>query len=649
MIGVWCLLPIFLIATVTAKAPKFSTSGLFDVDVGLGDVDGVVAAFGDVDGDKFTDVFVLNTAQTRATVFRWDHASFRFQKLPETEVSLDPTHPEDLIITSVIPGDFDYDGKLDVLLMGQKNPAGAPNGDLTMRIFYGNGADAFNRTHFLELTPSTATQPFVLDFNGNMRSELLGYPSSRDGHLSLWAPASGNGTAVDVKLNQSSTHECTITRPHSNAFLDLNGDCLADMFVTCQGSGNTPNKFQIWLNTKTDGFHFGMEQTLPAGSGQITFADMDGDGTLDMVFPSCDNRQCFIHIVHNKQIPLCTTTNLENCRNPHDLCKADESFTFDFREDSGNHVKIPLGAILQDDEKLVLNIDTMKGKQPVPLRIGDYNNDGYPDLLATTSKAIRLLASVPCSSELCGAAGVSSKRRAFENVDTGADLLTSSPSNMLLATFMDLDEDGTLDIFVSTLSGGRYRTYALFNNFYNDAFFLKALVSNGVCPGWCPNGVKSPVPKPYGVNYAGASFKYTVFDTSGNRRATQAAQLSQSSYFALQTPYSLFGLGRTNNYIEDLFVGVTRRKAANVAVYQGVIPNSQLIVIPYEEKPSDTPDTWRLELYINPSSASKSVMLVLCTSLVILVSVVGFLHWMEKREDERERRKALHAINFDAL
>lgn len=57
------------------------------------------------------------------------------------------------------------------------------------------------------------------------------------------------------------------------------------------------------------------------------------------------------------------------------------------------------------------------------------------------------------------------------------------------------------------------------NNFFNDAFFLKGLVSNGVCPSYCPNEPAFPDPKPYGVNYPGATFKFTVLDTAGNKRA----------------------------------------------------------------------------------------------------------------------------------
>ena len=113
---------------------------------------------------------------------------------------------------------------------------------------------------------------------------------------------------------------------------------------------------------------------------------------------------------------------------------------------------------------------------------------------------------------------------------------------------------------------------ALYNNFYNDAFFIKTLVTNGVCHSWCPSGDKFPDPKvknrparisdleqPYGVSYAGAAVKYTITETDGSVRVHQGMQLAQSAYMALQTPYNLFGLGRTNNYVDYLYVGVTRR------------------------------------------------------------------------------------------
>ena len=37
-----------------------------------------------------------------------------------------------------------------------------------------------------------------------------------------------------------------------------------------------------------------------------------------------------------------------------------------------------------------------------------------------------------------------------------------------------------------------------------------------------------------------------------------AVQLSQSAYFALQCPYTVFGLGRTPNFVDKLAVGMPR-------------------------------------------------------------------------------------------
>ncbi|KAI9092668.1 hypothetical protein DFS34DRAFT_632718 [Phlyctochytrium arcticum] len=628
-----------LATCVAAKTPTFSSSGLFDLDVGLNNVDGLVAAYGDFDSDKFTDIFVLNTAQTSVAVYRWNHGDFRFDIIPGTKVSWDPG---DGVITSVVPGDFNFDGKLDMLVMGRKNPNDV-KGDLNMQIYYGNAKDSFNTTSF-PLEKSSAVQPMIVDFYGDLKPNLLGYKAGGT-DLSLWSPYTGTGQSVPVKFN-STLELCKISQPHSNAFVDIDGDCLADLVLTCD-DGTGKISFEVWLNTIDQGFVFGKRGPLPAGSGQLSFADMDGDGTMDIIFPACNSpTTCFIHVLHNQQIPLCDGTTTNKCRDPHDLCKADLDFQFEFNETTGGHVVIPVADLLGASEGLQLTSDRIKGKPPISLRVGDLSNDGYPDILASTTKGTRLLRSVPCDRGSCTLHAVSAGRRTFELIDTGSLLQSSS---VAAASFLDLDEDGTLDILTSSNEGGTFRIKAYFNNFYHDAFFLKALVTNGVCPEYCPSGERFPSPRPYGTNYVGATFKYTVLDTYGRRRAVQAAQLPQTTYFSLQTPYSLLGLGRTNNYLEDLFVGVTRRKAEHTGYYSGVIPNSQLILIPYQQDQNARPDNWKLVLFVNPSSASKSVMLVLLTSLIILVSVTGTLHYLEKREDAHERRRALHYINFDAL
>lgn len=200
---------------------------------------------------------------------------------------------------------------------------------------------------------------------------------------------------------------------------------------------------------------------------------------------------------------------------------------------------------------------------------------------------------------------------------------------------------GSLDILVlqhtKGKDAGRTPNFVI-NNFFNDAFFLKGLVSNGV------TNLEA-----YGVSYPGASIKFTVLDTSGVKRSRQVSQLSQSGYLSLQTPYCLFGLGRTNNYVEELFAGVSRHQEKNYFFYEGVIPNSQLVFLPYQPDHVQDSSSWKVELYIKPADYVPWVLVVLVGASVILAIVVVVLRTMEKREDEMERRKALHIINFDAL
>ncbi|KAG9053586.1 hypothetical protein FS842_007758 [Serendipita sp. 407] len=79
---------------------------------------------------------------------------------------------------------------------------------------------------------------------------------------------------------------------------------------------------------------------------------------------------------------------------------------------------------------------------------------------------------------------------------------------------------------------------------------------------------------------------------------------------------------------------------------EGVIPNSRVVIIP--------PDTlgvgeWKRELYLRPGEWIPWVTVTLVVATIILGIIVYAFHWNERREDELERRRALHIINFDAL
>jgi integrin alpha FG-GAP repeat containing protein 1 len=105
-------------------------------------------------------------------------------------------------------------------------------------------------------------------------------------------------------------------------------------------------------------------------------------------------------------------------------------------------------------------------------------------------------------------------------------------------------------------------------------------------------------------------------------------QLPQTSYHSLLTPYSFFGLGRTNNYIENLFVGCTKHTAQHFINMEGVIPNSKVVILP---PPGNDPDApWKRELYLRPG---EWIPLGHChggSATIILAIIVFVLHLNEK-------------------
>ncbi len=107
--------------------------------------------------------------------------------------------------------------------------------------------------------------------------------------------------------------------PHSNAFLDLNGDCAADIFIT---SLNNNNKviFETWLREpESEKFCLVQVQELPSPNiSLVTFGDMsnwvvgkisefifllDNNGIMDIVFaeiPEEISEPMNLRVVYNR-------------------------------------------------------------------------------------------------------------------------------------------------------------------------------------------------------------------------------------------------------------------------------------------------------------------------------------------------------------
>ncbi|KAM3877099.1 T-cell immunomodulatory protein [Diretmus argenteus] len=561
---------------------------------------GMVAAFGDFNSDKQTDIFIIRE-QSELVIFLADLKAPYFK--PKVHITKEFL-PSD-IITSVVPGDYDGDSQMDVLLTAQSNA----NEATSVFIFWGNN-DTLDMGGRLELNKTFTDQPLVMDFNGDMIPDIFGVTTDSSTEVCYLTT---NLTKRIPFWQKALSSPVKMRIPHSNAFIDLNKDFTADLFLTTQD--DLP-KFETWINK--DG-NFSRSEVLPESPpdnvkavGQSSFVDFDGDGYQDHLLPVCLDAAC-----QHSAIYLAKPGQKEWVSVLSD---------FQRRETVWGFVPGKLG-------------------QPLALHLGDYNLDGFPDALVVlrntsgSSQQAFLLENVPCNNASCHSVG-RMFRIHWDQSDLGAI------PHAAVATFFDIYEDGVLDMLVLSQAEGKKDLiiHALKNNFEADAYFVKVMVLSGLCFKDCPEQVK-----PFGVNQPGPYVMYTTVDSNGYLKNASAGQLSQSAHLSLQLPYTVLGIGRSANFLDHLYVGIPRPPGEmnmRKQEWTAIIPNSQLIVIPY---PHNDPRSWSAKLYLTPSNIVLLTAIALIGVCVFILVIIGILHWQEKKADDREKRQEAHRFHFDAM
>uniref|UniRef100_A0A4W3JJR5 Integrin alpha FG-GAP repeat containing 1 n=1 Tax=Callorhinchus milii TaxID=7868 RepID=A0A4W3JJR5_CALMI len=547
-----------------------AASALQDVTAELfrAEAHGVVAAFGDFNSDKQTDIFLIRSR--KELVILLADVKVPYFK-PNVKLQLG-----DKEITSVMPGDYDGDSQMDVLLTVHPKDLD----EITVIIFWGN-----NRT----LGKCV--------FNGDMIPDVFGATTKTE------KPQICSFTGRNQTCNIALDSAIKMRVPHSHAFIDLNKDFTAGKLLNTLYEHRKCNRFYDDGNFSKAPAPYDKKPPNAKTIGQSAFADFDGNGQQEHLLPVCMDANCQQSLI--------------------------------YRNDPGSEEWIPVLTNLKNGETIwgfVPQDTALPHSFPITIHIGDYNMDGFPDALAIlrntsgSNKQAFLLENVPCNNASCKSVG-----RMFRVLWELSDL--NKIKNAVVATFFDIYEDGILDLLVvSEDTNAEFSIHALRNNFDADAYFVKVIGKY-----------------PFGVNQPGPYIMYTTADSNGYLKNASAGQLSQSAHFALQLPYVVLGLGRSANFLDHLYVGIPRplgEKSIRKQEWTAIIPNSQLIVIPY---PHNSPKSWSAKLYLTPSNIVLLTAIALIGVCVFILAIIGILHWKEKKADDREKRQEAHRFHFDAM
>lgn len=191
------------------------------------DVHGQPAAFGDFDSDELTDMFILKDQGRTVEIMFGSNIEPFLRPNTQTKCKFDEHQ-----ITSVVPGDFNGDALMDLLVTVKNVTATSggmsswfsrhesQNNDLDVHILWG-GLNVLKCPNEDKPLFTIVDQPLVINYDSNMIVDLFGVKkmSNSSQQRMFWLfDSNGNFTEVPMENDKSK-----IRIPQSHGFVDIGG------------------------------------------------------------------------------------------------------------------------------------------------------------------------------------------------------------------------------------------------------------------------------------------------------------------------------------------------------------------------------------------------------------------------------------------
>ncbi|RXG11259.1 VCBS repeat protein [Leeuwenhoekiella polynyae] len=235
-------------------------------------------AFADVDGDEDLDVLIYgrdNDRNTSTKLYRND-GNGNFEEMP--------TNLEVLGYSQFVSfADADNDGDLDVLISGEDN-----DGNIIPKLYRNDGKGNFEEMSTNFESMGYGVSAAFADVTGNKAADVLitGIDENYDPIAKLYLN-NGGAFKEDTNTSYEGVYRGAI------AFADVTGNKVPDVLITGY-SENNKKITKLYLNKDNDTGSFGTfeeDTTAPfegVDQGSIAFADVDGDGSPDVLITGED-------------------------------------------------------------------------------------------------------------------------------------------------------------------------------------------------------------------------------------------------------------------------------------------------------------------------------------------------------------------------
>ena len=417
--------------------------------------------------------------------------------------------------------------------------------------------------------------------------------------------------------------------PNSNAFIDIDGDCLNDIIISSYDTQEKKRKLEIWKGVFEDNevkycLSLNNVYNVDDSLGLFTVVDVDRNALPDLVFPILDSSPPKILVSYNV-ISMSYIWTSDYCtdhppinmdKNPNaEIKKIFENFSIK-NSDKNNQ-------IINIYDNSYFKFYSENEEFPLILRFTDVNQDSYPDFVTIlynkSTKRKHLF--IFLNQELDN----NGNQRTFNGKNI-YDLSQNYESNydIIVSSFFDFEDNRKMGLIIYSSSGV---SLGLYNNNVYDTYTLKSTLLFKKNCFFC-------------TEY-GSSQRFITTNINGDRRmdlSLQSAQISTPGILALT--YAYLGIGRSNNYIENFHIisGNAFKRDDNDKTYTPVIPNSQLVIY-HDNLPKSNSTTWQVDLVVKPTKYLYQLIIVIIIVIILLTFISVRLLMKEREEDYMENKE----------
>ena len=419
--------------------------------------------------------------------------------------------------------------------------------------------------------------------------------------------------------------------PNSNAFVDIDGDCLNDIIISNYDNTNKKRLLEIWKGVFEDNevkYCLSMNNVYEVDNslGLFTIVDVDRNALPDIVFPILNSSPPQILVAFNiLSISYVWTRDYCDDHPPINLSKSPNSKI--------NKIFENFNIKTSNKNNYIMNIHNNKNFMfysdntdfPLILRFIDVNQDSYPDFVtilydkSTKKKNLFIFLSQEIEKG-------ENKDRRFFNQNSIYNLTSNYETNydIIVSSFFDFEDQRKMGLILYDSNG---ISLGLYNNYIYDTYTLKSILLFKKDCFFC-------------TEY-GSSQRFITTNINGDRRMDLSLQTPQINVPGiLSLTYAYLGIGRSNNYIENFHIisGNAYKRSDNDKTYTPVIPNSQLVIY-HDNIANSNSTTWEVDLVVKPTKYLYELIIVIIIVVILMTFISIRLLLKEREEDYMENKE----------